>query len=812
MRIQRFSTLTILTLLLFTIGMAIRVNAEVNAKIVSARKIWDAAPHNAFTDLVRFQGKFFCAFREGQGHAGDRGKLRIIVSEDGDSWKSAALLENEEYDLRDAALSVTPEGYLLVMGGAQARLNGGNHETGTFTSRSTNGEDFSPPKLVLPVGRWLWRVTWNQGKAYGVSYGTPENREASRLHVTEDGESFEVVKSQLLNDGEWPTEARIRFHKDGTAYCLHRRDGRTKTTAMLGIAEAPYESWSWHDLGRRLGGPNFVQASDGRWIVCGRLYDGGMRTELLELNVKQKSLTPIVRLPSGGDTSYPGMVWHNGKLWISYYSSHEGRTSIYLAVVAVPPLDDGPVDSQLNAVAIGHRLELFVDRHLIENMQNCTLRLHSPRPAEKVLRFDRPWEGPFCGYVSVVKDGSTYRLYYRGLPEAGGDGSDKEVTCYAESRDGIHWEKPNLGIHEVDGSGQNNIILKGETPASHNFSPFLDSNPNAKAEHRFKALGGTESSGLIAFVSPDGTHWRRMQEKAVFKEGQFDSQNVAFWSPAEKKYVCYFRTWTDGGYRGYRTVSRTTSKDFVHWTPPEPMEFGDTPYEHLYTNQTAPYFRAPHILLSTAARFMPGRKVLSDADAERLQVNAKYYNDCSDTVLMSSRGGTRYDRQFMESLIRPGLGLENWVSRTNYPALGIVPTSDCEMSLYLNKDYGQPTAYLQRYTLRTDGLTSVHASFGGGELLTKPILVGGDRKQRLELILNMSTSAAGSIRVELIDAATEKPLQGYGLDDCDELIGDAIERSVTWNGTKSLEDLSQPIRIRFVLKDADLYSFQFRSN
>ena len=167
---------------------------------------------------------------------------------------------------------------------------------------------------------------------------------------------------------------------------------------------------------------------------------------------------------------------------------------------------------QPSAVDVGNHLELFVDRHLIDTMRGTELKLHHPTLAESVLKFDKPWEGAFCGYTTVFQDGDRFRMYYRGLPRAGRDGTDAEVTCYAESKDGIHWQKPNVGIFEVDGSTDNNIVLKGQTPASHNFSPFLDANPTARTDQRYKALGGT-SGGLLAFISADGLNWRRTTER-----------------------------------------------------------------------------------------------------------------------------------------------------------------------------------------------------------------------------------------------------------------------------------------------------------
>ena len=512
-------------------------------------------------------------------------------------------------------------------------------------------------------------------------------------------------------------------------------------------------------------------------------------------------MKPLLRLPSGGDTSYPGMVWHNDQLWISYYSSHEEKTSIYLAKVRFPSLAT-PID-------IGNRRELFIDRHLIERLEGCDLRPHHPRPAESVLKFDKPWEGPFCGYATILKDGDRYRAYYRGLPEAGKDLTDHEVTCCAESDDGIAWTKPNVGVYEVDGSRDNNIVLMGEKPASHNFCPFLDTNPATQPDQRYKALGGSEK-GLIAYASKDGLRWRRMKKSPVFTDGIFDSQNVPFYSAAEGKYVCYFRTWTGGGYSGFRSISRTTSSDFVNWTKPVEMTFGDTPHEHLYTNQLSPYFRAPHIAIGVAARFMPGRRVITQKQAERIGVNPDYFGDISDAVLLSTRGGDRCDRTFMQSFIRPGIGLENWVSRTNYPALGIVQTGVNEMSVYVQKNYGQPTSYLQRYTMRLDGFGSVHANYEEGEMVTKPIRLSSNKDNNgpVELHLNAATSAAGSIRVEIQDTAG-KAIAGYSLDDFDEFIGDQVDHIASWGDKSSLSGLmGQTVRLRFVIKDADLFSIQ----
>jgi len=461
-------------------------------------------------------------------------------------------------------------------------------------------------------------------------------------------------------------------------------------------------------------------------------------------------------------------------------------------------------ERETDIVQIGSRRELFVDTFLIDRMKGVNLVLHEPHDEGSVLYFDKIWEGPFSGYSTVIDDGDMFRLYYRGLRAAGKDGSQTETTCYATSTDGIHWVKPALNLYQADEHPGNNLILAGDPPFSHNFSPFLDTNPNASPTEKFKALAGTRDSGLCAFVSPDGVHWSKIMEKPVFTEGIFDSQNVAFWSESEARYCCYFRTWTKEDYGGYRTISRTTSADFRQWTTPTPMTFGNTPMQHLYTNQTHPYFRAPHIYVSIAARFMPGRQVISESQARELNVNPKYYKDCSDAVFMTSRGGNRYDRTFMQCFICPGIGLENWVSRTNYPALNVVQTGKAEMSVYVNHDYAQPTAHLRRYSLRLDGFASVYAPFEGGTFTTRPLIFKGKY-----LRLNASTSAAGGIRIELQDEEGN-PLEGFSLNESNEIIGNDVDLEVHWSENADLASLNgMPIRMHFVLKDAHLYAFQF---
>jgi len=459
-------------------------------------------------------------------------------------------------------------------------------------------------------------------------------------------------------------------------------------------------------------------------------------------------------------------------------------------------------------VVMNGQRELFVDPHLVERLTGAELRMHHPHRAGVAIEFDAPWEGAFCGYATVIKDGPLYRMYYRGLPQSGSDGSRREVTCYAESTDGITWTKPTLELFEVRGTRENNVVLADAAPVTHNFCPFLDDRPGCEEDQRYKALGGTARSGLIAYVSADGLRWNKLQEEPVFNdEGWvFDSQNVPFWSQAEQSYVLYYRRSVDG----VRAIARATSSDFRHWSEPVQMSLGQAPAEHLYTNQTRPYYRAPHIYVGVAARFMPGRQVLTPEQAESIGVDPKYFGDISDAVLLTTRGGDQYDRTFLSSFIRPGLGIENWVSRTNYPALGIVPTGEAEMSVYVQKNYGQPTARLDRYTMRPDGFVSVHAPYAGGELLTRPLVIGADAGETPRLYLNFSTSAAGYIKVEVQDV-DGNVLPGFSLEDSAEIIGDQLDRAVDWKSGADLSKLKgQKIRLRLAIKDADLFAIQVR--
>uniref|UniRef100_UPI00404A34A5 hypothetical protein n=1 Tax=Cephaloticoccus sp. TaxID=1985742 RepID=UPI00404A34A5 len=483
-------------------------------------------------------------------------------------------------------------------------------------------------------------------------------------------------------------------------------------------------------------------------------------------------------------------------------------------------------------IDIGNRWELMVDHYLIDSFDGTSLKLHHPQRADVALQFNDPWDRDASGYATIIKDGDLLRMYYRGGPADKSSGVSESSTayfCYAESRDGIHWIKPNLGLVEFEGSKENNILLAPAVDDGNytkNASPFYDTREGVPENERFKAVGGKWPDGIYVLVSPDGIHWKKWHDTPVFKDGAFDSLNVAFWSELENCYVLYFRVfsgitnytpprtqpWT---LSGYRTIARVTSPDLINWSKPQRMSFGNTPLEHLYTNHTRPYFRAPHLYISTPMRFVPDRRFLSDEELAAQQVGKGFLsisgeahsipNEVADTVLMTSRGGSRYDRTFMESFVRPGLDKGNWVSRNGIPATGFVQTGPAEMSMYVGQNYVQPTAHLARYSLRLDGFGSVSAPYKEGEMLTKPMVVTGKH-----LVLNNSTSANGHIYVEVQTAAGE-PIPGYTLKECKLIVGDSLERTVEWVTSSDLSALAgQAVRFRFVMSDADIFALQFK--
>ncbi len=480
--------------------------------------------------------------------------------------------------------------------------------------------------------------------------------------------------------------------------------------------------------------------------------------------------------------------------------------------------------NSINPVNIGSRRELFVDYLLLDRLSGSYLKLHEPCSSGSVLRIDKPWEGPANFGMSVIELDGKLLMYYRAMRL---DPNDEDgVGCVVESYDGgATWVKPVLNIVKRPDWPDNNIIatVEGKPEFSFPSAPWLDTNPHVSENQRVKMIKSVPLSGekhtamrdpagpkkLVFWASYDGYKFYKLDPQPEFIStlpNAFDGGNTMFWSQAEKQYVIYYR-WYDG----YRTMARSTSKDLMKWTDSVPMTYGDTPREQFYVNNTTPYFRAPHIYIALAARFMEGRKVLTDEQASEIKVHSfpgrpyKYYLDCSDGVLLTSRAGsTVYDRTFMETFVRPGPGYSNWVTRTNYPLTGIFPAGKEKIQFFVTRNYMQDSWHIERMLLRTDGFVSISAPWKGGEFFTKPLIFNGNR-----LEINYRTGAPGFVRVEIQDISG-KPFPGYSIDDCPEIIGDEIFRIVRWKNGPDISRFSgQPVKLRFVMKDADLFSIRF---
>ena len=485
--------------------------------------------------------------------------------------------------------------------------------------------------------------------------------------------------------------------------------------------------------------------------------------------------------------------------------------------------------------SIGTDRQLFVDDYLINRLASgAHLQLHHPVPRELVLHFNKPWEGNACDFVSIFKDDHLYRMYYGAVHftiKKGKvtDDSHPYFICYAESKDGIHWLRPDLGIISFNGSKANNIIMQpkdvGEKVSilPEASAMFKDGNPLASPEARYKAMIRNYSfkrkvtNGMLAMKSADGINWKLMQDSPVITDGDFDSQNVAFWDEKHQEYRAYWRYKVNY----VREIRTARSKDFLHWTDIEDLKYANSPQEELYTNVVKPYYRAPQMYIGLPVRYVqrnwgPSMDALPDSANRRLRSTAesRFGTALTETLIMGSRDGVHFKR-WNEAFMRPGIERKaTWNYGQQYAAWSMVETKSGmegapnELSFYNTEGtWGTLTPDgdgLRRYTLRLDGFVSVNTPMSGGELFTQPIVFDGT-----ELLLNFSTSAAGEIKVEILDI-DGKVIRDYSADDCASIFGDSINRKVYWNKGGDVSSLAgRVVRLHFVMKDADLYSFKF---
>lgn len=449
-----------------------------------------------------------------------------------------------------------------------------------------------------------------------------------------------------------------------------------------------------------------------------------------------------------------------------------------LVTVTEDPKEPFQFDRRLD---IASRRELFVDDFLIDELRDVSYQLHKPTAHDVVITCDAPWEGNTSAYFTLLDDHGLFRMYYRAshFDEATKKGAHPEFTAYAESRDGLHFTKPKLGLVEFNGSKENNVILAGES--THNFTPFLDANPAASADARFKALAGGKK-GLKAYKSADGIHWSLMQDQPVITDGDFDSQNLAFWHAGQKRYLAYHRK----GNNRIRDIMFSTSTDFIKWSEPKFLAYGDAPVEHLYTNAIRTYAKAPHLFIGFPTRFQPKTQQV-------------------EPILMTSRDGMNFKR-WAEELIPITAPANRDGNRSNYMTNSLLslPGKPSELSLYATEAYYTgPGSRVRRFSLREDGFASLHADQTVGEMLSKQLTFAGDN-----LKVNYATTKQGRVRFEL-QGADGKAIAGFALADCEPLSGDSIAGPVNWSGGSLSRLQNVPVRLRVEMQNADLFAIQF---
>ena len=450
----------------------------------------------------------------------------------------------------------------------------------------------------------------------------------------------------------------------------------------------------------------------------------------------------------------------------------------------------------------GTRRELFVDGHLIANMiGGAKLHLHRPEPKEVVMTTDAPWEGNTSAYYTIFRDGELYRMYYRAShwDTEAKKATHREVTCYAESRDGIHWVKPKLGLFEFNGSRENNIVVDGL--GTHCFVAFKDGNPDSPPEARYRGIARGRpvgKKGLYIFESPDGIHWKLTRNEPVITEGAFDSQNLAFWDAHTRQYREYHRTFVNG----VRAIMTGTSSDFIHWTKPVLLTYQEgIPMQHLYTNAVQPYERAPHLLIGFPTRYLP-------EEGQRVE-----------PTLMISRDGLRFHR-WLEPVVPESAPKDRTGNRSNYMTWGLVeiPGRPNHLSVYATEAYYTgPDSRVRRFEYRKDGFVSLRGDAQGGALITKLIKLG---RRADRLTLNYRANQGGQVRVGLYQP-NGTAIPGHSLSECQPLTGDQLNQTVMWKSVsgnivgKTNADISHlrrnhpAVRLRFELKNADLFSLQF---
>ncbi len=454
---------------------------------------------------------------------------------------------------------------------------------------------------------------------------------------------------------------------------------------------------------------------------------------------------------------------------------------------------------------------LFLDPALLPEMERVALHVNPPQQREIVIQPDRPWEQLMITfYLTVREEGGTLRMWYTCRDKAKQPG-----VGYAESQDGIHWTKPNLGIVDYAGSKTNNLV--GLT----SLEGVVFQDPNAPAQERYTYVTHQWKEGMVRFYSPDGLHWQR--DKTTLLRLGADTQNVTFWDARLQKYVLYLRGWQRGADKKlYRTVVRTelpnlttpltnapSRKSLFLWGKDNIAVIGqefptvfaadenDPPNSDVYTIAAQPYPLDNRWYLGFPSMFQREQRI-SDG---RLEVQ-----------FIGSRDGSTWQRYDRKPYLPLGLADAPNANMT-YMGTGLIVRGD-EIWHYgtgFASRHGDVAARerktdgaIYRYVQRVDGFVSLDFAAESGRCVTAPVKVDGTR-----LLLNVDTGAMGRLRAGLL-AADGKPLAGFSADECDVLCTNSTHAEVSWKGQSDLAALKgRDVRLLFTGSRTKLYSFRF---
>jgi hypothetical protein len=472
---------------------------------------------------------------------------------------------------------------------------------------------------------------------------------------------------------------------------------------------------------------------------------------------------------------------------------------------------------------ISTKKQFFIDELLIEFMHGVRLTTNPPyATGELLVTADQPWEKPGQDFVwggsSVVKDGEKVRLWYQVdclemRPQPVGFVLTDKYVAYAESEDGKHFKKPDLGLHEFRGTRSNNIVL----PDVEGCSVWVDA--KAPPEHRFRSQGGDEKFPDLVFrSSPDGFRWAKTHSIDI---GNIDTQNIIFWDPTRGKYVLYTRRWiaqSNDSEESYRVHRRLESDDLVKWENEAIVLQADK--EDLATYPT-PNLCPPVDYYGACVFKYPDEQGISIMLAEAFwhwyprEGKSRPGPTAYDIRLLTSRDGRHFERSpDRAAFLRPGpqgtfysagiwvlpkpiqMGNEIWIyfHGANFDHDGIIdPVAK-----------GQMRTGISRAVMRLDGFISADAEFGGGEIITPAVQFDGD-----QLELNVDTSAGGVVFVELLDEHGQ-PIKGYSRTEAKAICGNSVRMPVRWNEKQDVSELAgKTVKLHFIMRDCKIYAFQF---